>query len=72
MRKLILEVPEEAIGDFTEKLIELGLENSITGRTEDEEIEIEINYEKDESERVDALESFLEKIKEDLYEDEDD
>ena len=44
MRKVNFEVPSEVIGDFTEKLTELELENSIVGKTEDDEIEIEVTY----------------------------
>ncbi len=72
MRKMSFEVPQEVIGDFTEKLIELELENSIVGKTEDEEIEIEVSYEKSESKLVDELEEFLEELKEDLEDEQDD
>jgi len=63
MRKAILEVPSEHIGDFTEKLVETGLENSIIGKTENDEIEIEVLYDKDEEDSVDELEEFLSELK---------
>lgn len=62
MRHVTLEVPSEVIGEFTEKMIELELENSIVGKNDDEEIEIEVHYEKNESKQVDELESFLETL----------
>jgi hypothetical protein len=73
MRKAIFEVPSEVIGEFTEKLTALELENSIVGKNDEEEIEIEVLYEKDESKQVDELEAFLEELKEDFENsDEDD
>lgn len=59
MRKASFEVPAEVIGDFSEKMTELGLDNSILGRNDHDEIEIEVCYEKDESEQVDELEEYL-------------
>lgn len=71
MRKVNFEVPSEVIGDFTEKLTELELENSIVGKTEDDEIEIEVTYDKTESKQVDELETYLEELIDNLEEDED-
>lgn len=64
MRKATFEVPSDLMGDFTEKLTELELTNSIIGTTEDDEIQVEVYYEKDESDAVDELETFLEELKE--------
>lgn len=72
MRKVSFEVPSEVIGDFTEKLTELELENSIVGKTQDDEIEVEVYYEKSESKQVDELEEYLEKLIDGIEEDEDD
>ena len=72
MRKVSFEVPQEVIGDFTEKLTELELENSIVGKTENDEIEVEVYYEKTESKQVDELEEFLEKLIENLDDEEED
>ena len=63
MRKAIFEVPSEHIADFAEKLVETGLENSIIGKTENDEIEIEVLYDKDEADSVDELEEFLSELK---------
>jgi len=65
-RTITLEVPSELIGIFTEKLIEQELENSISGRNEDDEILIEILYEKEETSAIDELEQFLEERKAEL------
>ncbi|MBS1635295.1 MAG: hypothetical protein JST26_05185 [Bacteroidetes bacterium] len=71
MRKASMEVPADVIGDFTQKLTELGLENALTGTTDEGEIEVEIYYDKDDSELVDELEEYLEELKEQLNEEED-
>jgi len=63
MRTATFEVPSEHIVDFTEKLVETGLENSIIGKTENDEIEIEVLYDKDEADSVDELEEFLSELK---------
>lgn len=64
MTRIIFEVPSEVIGDFTEKLTELELTNSIVGLNEDDEIEIEVVYEKNEADLVHELEVFLDELKE--------
>ncbi len=71
MRRITFEVAPEIIGDFTEKLTEMELENSIVGKTEDEEIEIEVYYEKGEAKQIDELENYLEELRELLSEEED-
>ncbi len=71
MRKANFEVPAEVIGGFSEKMLELGLNNSITGRTENDEIEIEVLYEKDESDQVDELEEYLDELISELEEQEE-
>jgi hypothetical protein len=68
MRKAKFEVPSEVIGEFTEKMVELELENSIVGKTEDDEIEVEVLYEKNEADKVDELEEFLENLIENIEE----
>lgn len=60
-RIAIFEVPTEVIGEFSEKLTDLELENSIIGRN-DEGIEIQVQYERDESNVVEELEEFLETL----------
>lgn len=71
MRKAKFEVPTEVIGEFTEKMVELELENSIIGKTEDDEIEVEVLYEKNEAQAVDELEEFLEELIEGIEEGEE-
>ena len=71
MRKATFEVPSEVIGDFTEKLTELELDNSITGTNEEDEILIDVHYEKEEARQVDELEDFLEALKDSLEDEED-
>ena len=71
IRTVTMEVPPQLIGDFTEKLIELELENSITGKNDDEEILVEISYLKEETTEIEELEEFLEEQKSELLEEED-
>jgi hypothetical protein len=71
MRKAMFEVPSEVVGEFTEKLTDLELENSIVGKNDNDEIEIEVLYEKNESKQVDELEAFLEELKENLEDDDE-
>ena len=72
MRKIIFEVPVEVIGDFTKKMTELELENSIVGHNDEDEIEVEVLYEKSEAKEVDELEAYLEELIESIeYEDDE-
>jgi hypothetical protein len=48
------------------------LEGRITGTNDDNEILVEVNYEKDETKVVDDIEAALTKRKEELEEEEDD
>lgn len=66
MRHVTFEVPSEIFGDFTEKLTELDLNNTILERNEDDEIVVQVNYEKDQAKQVDELESHLEELLETL------
>lgn len=66
MRKIEFEVPAEIFGDFTEKLAETGLSNRVLGRNEDDEIEIEVHYEKSDAGLIDELEEHLDDLKEQL------
>lgn len=72
MRRITLDVPSEVLGEFTEKMLELELENSIVGRTEEDEIEIEVLYEKEEAKKIDELEEHLEKLIDELEDEEED
>jgi hypothetical protein len=71
MRKAEFEVPAEVFGDFTEKLSESGLDNRVLGRTEDDEIEVEVYYEKSDVRVIDELEEYLEELKENLESEEE-
>lgn len=66
MRKIEFEVPSEVFGDFTEKLTETGLANQVLGRNEDDEIEIEVFYEKNDAGLIDELEDHLSDLIENL------
>jgi hypothetical protein len=71
MRKIEFEVPAEVIGDFTEKLAETGLDNRVLGKNEEDEIAIEVYYEKSDMAIVDELEDHLNDLKRELYEEEE-
>lgn len=71
MRKATVEVPIEAMVGFAAKLGSTNLENQISGITEDHEIEIEIFFEKHESDEVDELEEYLEELIDSLPEEEE-
>ena len=62
MRKVEFNVPTEVIAEFAVELTNRNVSNSIIGTTEDDEIIIEVEYEKTESEAVDELEEILEKL----------
>lgn len=44
MRHAIFEVPSEVIADFSERLSEIELENSILNRAKDDEIIVKVSY----------------------------
>jgi hypothetical protein len=71
MRKIEFEVPTEVFGDFTEKLAQTGLDNRVLGKNEDDEIEIEVSYEKEEADLIDDLEEHLESLIDELEEGEE-
>jgi hypothetical protein len=68
MRKVEFNVPSEAMVGFAQELADRDLSNTITGVTEDDEIIIEVEYEKSETADVDSLEAVLENLRD---EDED-
>lgn len=71
MRKAEFAVPQEVMSDFVEAMNAHRLENSIAGTNDDNDILIELNYEKDESEIIDELEEYLLKLREELEEEEE-
>lgn len=71
MRTAQFEVPAEIMADFSEKLNELELQNSIEGKTEDGDILVEVYYSRDEAGAVDELEEYLESLVDDLEDEEE-
>lgn len=71
MRKIEFEVPTDVFGEFTVKLAQTGLDNSVLGKNDDDEIEIVVYYEKDEASEIDELEEYLEALKDALAEQEE-
>ena len=70
MRKVEFNVHPEIIVEFVEELTSRDLSNSVTGVTEDDEIIIEVEYSKTESDEVEELESILEKLSEQIEQEE--
>lgn len=71
MRKAEFEVPQEAMTEFADTMASRNLSNTVTGTTEDGEIIIEVEYDKDEADEVDELEEVLEKLIEQLEEEDE-
>ena len=72
MRKAEFNVHPRVIVEFTDELTERDLINSLTGTTEDGEVIVEIGYEKNESKLVDEMEEILERLFEEIDDNEDD
>ena len=70
MRKVEFNVHPDIIVEFAEELTNRELSNSVIGVTEDDEIIIEVEYSKTESEQVDELEGILEKLSEQIEDEE--
>jgi hypothetical protein len=70
MRKIELFIPVEVLAEFSEEMVKRNLKNGISGTSENGEIVIEIEYDKSETDDVDALEELLDKLCENLEEDE--
>lgn len=79
MNKLF-NVPSHMLGDFSEMLVENELVNEIKGRTDDDEIIIEVNYRSDQKGSIldlvewleDSIEAEDDSDDDDVDEDEDD
>jgi hypothetical protein len=71
MRKAEFNVPSEVMTAFAEELATRNLDNTIVGTTEEGEIIIEVNYERDETEEVDELETILAKLLAEIEEEDD-
>ena len=68
MRKAEFYVPSEVMAEFADELASKNLSNSITGTTEENEVIVEIEYDRDETDEVDELETALEKLREEIEE----
>jgi capsular polysaccharide biosynthesis protein len=72
MRKAEFAVPSEVMAEFANEMAERELDNKVVGTTEDDEILVEVSYEKEETEIVDELETILDDLIGQVEEPEDD
>ncbi len=72
MRKAEFAVPSEVMAEFANEMAERELDNKVVGTTEDDEILVEVSYEKEETEIVDELETILDELCGQVEEPEDD
>jgi capsular polysaccharide biosynthesis protein len=72
MRKAEFAVPSEVMAEFANEMAERELDNKVVGTTEDDEILVEVSYEKEETEIVDELETILDDLREQIEEPEED
>lgn len=63
-RKAEFSVPTDLLTEFVEEMTTRSLKATITGTNEEEDVLLELEYEKDETSEVDDLEKFLERLKE--------
>lgn len=70
MRKAEFAVPSEVMAEFANEMAERDLDNKVVGTSEDDEILVEVSYEKEETQVVDELEAILDNLREQV-EDED-
>jgi capsular polysaccharide biosynthesis protein len=71
MRKAEFAVPSEVMAEFANELAERDLDNKVVGTSEDDEILVEISYEKEETQVVDELEAILDNLREQIEEEDD-
>ena len=71
MRKAEFEVPSEVMAEFAEEMASRYLDNKVIGTNEDNEIVVEVNYEREESKSVDELEKILDNLREQIEEEEE-
>ncbi len=71
MRKAEFAVPSEVMAEFANEMAERDLDNKVVGTSEDDEILVEISYEKEETQVVDELEAILDNLREQVEDDED-
>ena len=66
MRKAEFKVPQDVMVEFCQELTDHSLTNEITGITDENEIIIEVGYDKEETKEVDELETHLTNLCEEL------
>ena len=71
MRKAEFAVPSEVMAEFANEMAERDLDNKVVGTSEDDEILVEVSYEKEETQVVDELEAILDNLREQVEDDED-
>jgi hypothetical protein len=71
MRKAEFYVPSGAMAEFAQEMASRSLTNTVTGTTTDDEIIVEVEYDRDEADAVDELEDILEKLTEQLEQEEE-
>ena len=72
MRKAEFAVPSEVMAEFANEMAERELDNKVVGTSEDDEILVEVTYEKEETKSVDELEAILDNLREQIEEEDDD
>ena len=66
MRKAAFAVPSKVMAEFADEMASMKLENTVVGTNEESEILVEVMYEREENKEVDALEEFLDDLREHL------
>lgn len=66
MRKAEFRVPQDVAVEFCDELTDHSFTNEIVGTTDDNELVVEVSYDKEESKTIDALEAHLESLCEGL------
>jgi hypothetical protein len=63
-RKAEFTVPTDVLAEFVEEITSRSMQATITGSSEEGDILLEIEYDKDETSEIDKLEAALDRIKE--------
>ena len=71
-RKIEFIVPTDVSTEFVEAITDRHFENTMTGVTEEDDLIIEVSYDKEDSEIIEELEELLETLIENLAEEDDD
>jgi hypothetical protein len=72
MRSAEFNVHPEIIIEFVDELVSRNVNNSIIGTTDDGEVIIKVDYEKNENAEIDELEEILDNLSAQLEDDEED